>query len=290
MEKMVKVNYKLSEKGQKKSILTGGDGKVDQSFETPVTEKLLDVTKVTTDGNIILDVNIPSVRYMIKTIYPTTTGIRDIDGNCFKGVIKSVEYVEYIKSYNSFDEPQTIESILLAYNEVFEKGNELTKNMDVENKKLEQEYFERLEKVKLEYEIKRKSDEREKIKQKTKEEERKLYESEKNNWIEQHGSQYLKDCLNLDIKANREYVIERASKEFPDYEVDYNDNADWNDILSPSESIVNELKILRKNGVDSFIIWLKKPIETNYYDYDYEPKEAILIQNYLGKYNLIKVV
>ena len=54
--------------------------------------------------------------------------------------------------------------------------------------------------------------------------ERATRKQEKADWIMAYGSEYLKDCLTLDVKANLEYVVERANIEFPGYAVDYTNN------------------------------------------------------------------
>ena len=42
---MVTVTYSLSEKGQKEDIRRGGNGYSKKSFETPLTEELLEIEK-----------------------------------------------------------------------------------------------------------------------------------------------------------------------------------------------------------------------------------------------------
>lgn len=119
------------------------------------------------------------------------------------------------------------------------------------------------------------------------EQEKVTREREKADWIRQHGSQYLKDCLELEVKANKEYVIERSALEFPGYEVDYSDDAAWEEKFSPSQEALSELKKVRGLGAESEIVWLTRPINE---DYEFEPCEAVVIRNYLGKYDLIKII
>jgi len=287
--KMVKVIYWLSPEGQKKSLLIGGDGKREQTFETPATERLIKMANVSKDGELTLEVKIVKPEYIIETTYPNTTGIRVIDGNCSKKVITGItcpKHVYYNKDIE-FDEPQTIESILKAYDENEKLFAEMEKSIPEKNAELEADYKKRLEKVKAEYE----KTEAEKA---AREAEKEAREKEHAEWIRKYGSDYLKDCLELGVKANLEYVVERAAMEFPGYTVDYADSANWEDKFSPSQEALDELKMLRNAGIeDSYIVWLTKPPkvrdEDDNDDYMYfEPCEAIVIRNYLGKYDLIK--
>lgn len=285
--KMVKVVYQLSNEGQKKSILMGGDGKCEQSFETPVTERLLKMADISAAGELTLNVQISKPEYIIERSYPNTTGIREIDGNCCKEIITGVRYKSYSPWKDTFDEPQTIESILKAYDSVKELFVKMEKNIPEENKNLETEYLNKLEKIKNEHEKK----EAERV---AHENEKLAREQEKADWIRTYGSEYLKNCLDLGVKANLEYVMERAAKEFPGYTVDYVDNASWEEKFSPSADALSELKKNRSLGVESEIVWLTEPAllrkeDSNYYFEDeYEPCEAVVVRNFLGKYDLIK--
>jgi primosomal protein N' len=119
------------------------------------------------------------------------------------------------------------------------------------------------------------------------EQEKESREQERKDWILAHGSQYLKDCLELGAKANKEYVIERAATEFPGYEVDYSDDAHWEEKFSPSSEALSELKKVRGLGAESEIVWLTRPINE---DDEFEPCEAVAIRCFLGKYDLIKII
>jgi len=128
-------------------------------------------------------------------------------------------------------------------------------------------------------------------------EEKATREEEKKNWILENGSQYLKDCLELGQYAHKNYVIERAEKEFLDFTLDYEEEAKWDTKYSPSQAALNELKELRKTTADSDIVWLTKEPKTNkeyddednYYN-EFKPCEALIVRNFLGKYDLIKIV
>lgn len=291
MTKMVKVTYWLSEAGQKNSLLAGGDGKHEQVFETPATERLIKMAKVSWDGEMTLEVKIGKPRYKITNSYPKVTGIGEIDGNCCQEIITGVERPSYSYSIGMLlDEPQTIDSILAKYDAADKLFWDMEKAIPEENKKLEYNYKKRLAEVTARYE--KKQAEAVAI-----EAERVTREQEKADWIMKYGSDYLKDCLELDVKANLEYVVERANIEFPGYVVDYTNNTSWGEKFSPSKEALSELRRIRGLGVEALIVWLTSPAQVRKEDNDdceydyrdkYEPCEAVVIRNYLGKYDLAK--
>lgn len=294
MTKMVKVIYWLSKEGQKKSLLMGGDGKHEQVFETPATERLIQLANVSREGELELEVKITKPVYVYEKSFPESTGIEEIDKRCVLDTITGVRdpYYSWTNEWY-FDEPQTIESILKRYDEHEKLLEEMENAIPQENAKLKADYFKRLEEAKARYE-------EEEAKKKAREEEKRAREQEKADWIRKYGSQYLKDCLELGVKANLEYVVERAEHEFPGYTVDYADNAEWDEKFSPSQEALDELKLLREKGVESDIIWLTSPAivrnedneedECEYYyeEEKYEPREAVVIKNFLGMYTLVK--
>lgn len=115
-------------------------------------------------------------------------------------------------------------------------------------------------------------------------------EKDKIDWINQHGSDYLKRAIANGFDCQRKYVIERAAKEFPDFIVDFDDSAEWNSRSCPSEKALNEMITLKEKGYNANVVWLTR-LPNGYDDYDYydiEPCEAVVIRNYLGSYDLIK--
>lgn len=136
--------------------------------------------------------------------------------------------------------------------------------------------------------LKKIEDEKEKARQK--EEAKRVYRAERADWIKQYGSNYLKDCLELDVSANKQYIIERANLEFSDFCVDYDNDADWESRVSPSVEGLALLKELRAKypDLDSQIVWLTRPCY-NDYDHDGYPCEAVVIRNYYG-YDLIRKI
>ena len=125
--------------------------------------------------------------------------------------------------------------------------------------------------------------------------ERERLEAEKLSWIAEHGSDYLQRATALDYNCQRQYVTERATIEFPDYTVDFDDNASWNDRACPSLVALEEVERLIKAGHNAKVVWLTEPVEGikeeedyEYSEETYEASEAVVIRDYLGKYNLVR--
>lgn len=125
-------------------------------------------------------------------------------------------------------------------------------------------------------------------------------ELEKLEWIDRHGSDYLKRArLQHQYDCQRPYVFERAALEAPGYTVDWHDGAEWKSRSCPSVAALDELETMQaKNIGDVMIVWLTAPAKPERDnagddDYDYEPflpSEAVAVRNYLGKYDLVKIL
>lgn len=99
-------------------------------------------------------------------------------------------------------------------------------------------------------------------------------------WVTAHGSDYLKKAVGAGYDCQRLYVTERAAQEHPAYVVDYQDTARWNDRSCPSEAALDEA--LRVNGE---VVWLTShPADENI-----RQCEAVVIREYLGQYDLIRI-
>lgn len=122
--------------------------------------------------------------------------------------------------------------------------------------------------------------------------EKEAKEAEKTTWIAAHGSDYLKDAASLGYNCQRQYVTERAALEFPDFAADFDNNIKWNDRACPSPETLAEVKALVEAGYNALVVWLTDDGKGREYDdenwEEFEPCEAIVIRDYLGKYDLIK--
>lgn len=275
-----KVIYNLSEKGRKQSLLSGGDGKMEQVLYTEVTKEILDLpsTEVTKDGEVIVSFNSNFVTDMEIKYTNNYTGI-------------GKPYIKEVIEDVSFDNIQTVDSLISWYKDINKKIEKLNLEMDKELEIEFEKYNKSLEEYELDKEIKRLADQKAKEEREEKKEaEKKRQEKEDFNWIEQFGSEHLKDTINLGYKYKKTYVVERVKMELPGFEIDFGDDADWNERVSPSKKAIDEVKKYLDKDYNAEIIWLTRPISFDDYDYynQFEACEAIWI-NFRG-YNLLKLV
>lgn len=286
MEKKATIKYLLSEEGRKNSLLNGGDGKMQQVLEIEISERVIKLAEVDNEGNVILNIG---HRFVRSSIYEVNL---DYTINDY-GIISSKTDVVY------FDKPMTADELIL-----WEENKNAYLNSKHDELKIKSEEIITQNKIDKELKQKKKTEEAKAVddKKKLEDEERKLlvekkkqkqekYENERLQWIELKGSQYLKDAIRLGYNINRNYVIERAEYEFPDYEVDYHDNAAWDSRSNPSEEALDEVKELIEKGYDAEVVWLTSSVDDSEYGRHYfEECEAIAIRNYLRKYDLVKIM
>lgn len=288
-----KLYYLLSEAGQKDSLLNGGDGKELQIITTEATPEIIKLSKVKPNGEIKLCIN---CHVDSEGKFENTTYNLPIIGYKATESYLSGPVVEEIKKHVYFDTVQTVEQLI-----AWEKNRIST--LEASKKQAEKELIPLIAEYEKKLEEKRIHKEKEAAEQAVRdaarEAEKAFREAEKTEWIREHGSQYLKDCFDLDVKANLEYVVERAALEFPGYTVDYAETAKWDEKFSPSPEALSELKRVRATGADAKIVWLTEPaqvrkVEPAYDEYGYredekyEPCEAVVIKKFLGRYDLFK--
>lgn len=282
MSNMCKILYLLNEEGRKASLLSGGDGNRNQSINTPVTKELLDMAWVDYNGEAIVKIGYRDSgnEWLESSNVKIATEIKEeyIGEGVYKPVIKDItEVVE-------FDKPQTIEELLafeknrvLTYekslNDNKEKIKPLLLKFEEEMKVYKKEKEEKEEKLRL-----KKEEREEKIRQ---EKLKKIAEKEEDiNWIKTKGSDYLKQCLELGYNCQRKYMEERVKKEFPDFELDFDDYADWKERVSPSQEALDEVTKWLDKGFDSRIVWLTASVNGSEDDYfnNFEECEAVVIK------------
>lgn len=107
-------------------------------------------------------------------------------------------------------------------------------------------------------------------------------DAEKAAWIAEHGSEYLRKAHGAGYDCQRLYVKERGTAEFPDYVIDFENRADWHSRACPSEKALTEAL-----AVGGTVVWLTRPPFADDEGY-WEAGEAVVVREYLGKYDLIK--
>ncbi len=111
-------------------------------------------------------------------------------------------------------------------------------------------------------------------------------ETERQEWIEANGSEFLRKATDAGYDCQRRYVTERAAIEHPGATVDFGDNAAWKSRSCPSEAAL-DLAL----EIDGTVVWLTDSPRTEkrgvYEDYDFDPCEAVVVRGYLGKYDVV---
>ncbi|MDQ7789586.1 MAG: hypothetical protein RDU41_05965 [Clostridia bacterium] len=283
MTKTATITYLLSEAGRKASILAGGDGQEKQAMETPVTPELLELAYVQQDGSVYL--NIATETYTKSSIQE----IKVENRSTAPGWSWEQKYV-----VQHFDAPQTAGALIAwekARRERVEAATTHPANL-AEIARLEAEYARR-EAERNERDAKRTAEA--KAKEDAAKAKRERLDAEKAVWIEANGSDHLQRAFKLGYDCQRLYVTERAAVELPDFTVDFDDHAVWKSRSCPGEDALEIVEKLIADGHEARCVWLTYPpyklTEPDYYNpeppEEYEHREAVVIERYLGKCNLV---
>lgn len=287
LNKKARIRYLLNEEGRKKSLLSGGNGKELQEIECNATPEIIELARVDEDGNIYLDIG--------AEIYDEFVFYSIVVDYKLENSWPSCVVVEEVRGKKRFNEPQTVEQLIEWEKNRLKHIKEKKAVLEEQKKVLEKEYEEK-ERIKNE----QRQREAEELEKKKREEEEKIRQEkeqimkERKAWIEQYGSEKLKLALELGYECEKDYVYERAKKEFPDFTLDYFDNGCWEKTDNPSFEALKEVKELVDKGYNAYVA----EIETFPYDEDNDSGddnndvegEAIVISGYLGKYDLVKLV
>jgi hypothetical protein len=127
--------------------------------------------------------------------------------------------------------------------------------------------------------------------------------AEKACWIAAHGSAHLKRAVAEGYDCQRLYVLERAAIEAAEFIVDFYNGAEWRERSCPTVAALDACDAARKlvpayAGMgEPMVVWLTSParvtkIEDEYGDFEepFEPCEAAVLRDYLGKYDLVKII
>lgn len=125
---------------------------------------------------------------------------------------------------------------------------------------------------------------RERAQREEKERQRQAREADKVRWIAAHGSDYLRRAAAGGYNCQRKYALERAALEYPEYVVDFDDVAEWKARSCPSEAALDEAE-----RVGGRVVWLTTPPNKEDY-YEYPAREAVVVEDYLGAYDLVRVM
>jgi len=113
------------------------------------------------------------------------------------------------------------------------------------------------------------------------------WEADKATWIEAHGSDRLKKAHSTGYPHNRAYIQERATVELGEgWTVDTKDAYEWDRKVCPSERALGLEKTLKDKGFKAQVVWVKSDgAERD--DDAFEPFEALVVREFLGRYDVI---
>jgi len=284
----VQINYNLSNKGQKTLLLAGANGKAEQSINADITPELLNRATVYSDGRAIWNIHRAVTDAKIVGTYNFNSFRLGLDAGFYQG---HKPRIDKISDQVFFDEVQTPDS-LLVYMEnldamVVGKISELEAQLPGKMSLWEKAVAEHKEEAQAAQQREAEAKAHEKA-------ERERLEAEKVAWIAAHGSDYLKRATALEYDCQRQYVTERAAMELPDFVADFDDRAAWKSRACPSEEALTEAEQLIAAGHDARCVWLTelpyKEDRDEYHGEEFEPTEAVVIRDYLGKYDLVKIL
>lgn len=124
------------------------------------------------------------------------------------------------------------------------------------------------------------------------------FKEDMESWAAENGSTRLRAALERGYRANTTYAVERGANEFPGFWVDTAGDCEWGERTDPSEEALRlEAEIeahMTDRGLElpHRIVWLEESpraldrvLEEE--DESFEPEEAILVPDYLGRYSLV---
>jgi hypothetical protein len=270
MERKVSVKYLLSKEGQKQSLLSGGDGKGQQLALADITPEAIALASIAPDGTATIDLTDVQVDICIED-----------PGYCPPRIAQRNRF--------SFDALQTGDALVAwetnRRTRIAQKAAELQPELE----RLTIAYNERAALCAAQNaERDARRDARVEAAQKRSRAEKEAMVAEKANWIAAHGSDHLKRAYALGYDCQRKYATERAAAELPDLFLDYDDHAEWRSRSCPSEKALDEVEKLAALGYKAQVVWLTyPPYKLDYECEDFQPMEAVVILDYLGKYTLV---
>ncbi len=114
------------------------------------------------------------------------------------------------------------------------------------------------------------------------------WDGDKAIWIEAHGSDRLKKAHATGYPHNRTYTQERATVELGEgWTVDMKNACEWDRKASPSEQALNLEKMLEDKGFKAQTVWVRSDGEGRDGDDAFEPFEAVVVREFLTRYDVI---
>jgi hypothetical protein len=125
------------------------------------------------------------------------------------------------------------------------------------------------------------------------------FEGAMDAWIQERGSNRLKTSRRKRYKVTSSYARARGREELPGFWIDTAGSAEYRERVDPSaEALKIEANVeafLSGHGLElqTRVIWLTEPpsgFGDTYEEWDFEQQEAIVISNYLGRYEAFLLI
>ena len=100
-------------------------------------------------------------------------------------------------------------------------------------------------------------------------------------WIEEFGDDRLKKSQVLGYECEEAYILQRAAKEYPKFDLDYRAQSRWCNRIYPSSEAMNLLEELASDFKIVILNWSHE-VDSEDEDYVFEECEAIILEGYLG--------
>jgi hypothetical protein len=118
------------------------------------------------------------------------------------------------------------------------------------------------------------------------------------DWVAKHGSRRLKLAIEGGYRTYTSYALERSQQELPGFWVDTAEDCEWGERVDPTEEalVLEDETRQRLQEIDpqlrARIVWLTETpraldAKMEEHDFEFESQEAILIEEYLGRYLLV---
>lgn len=288
IEKYATINYLLNEKGRKDHILKGGNGMRFQSLNVEVNDTIINLAEISEYGEIEVNIGFDKNKNRkgefrtIRTDYEFTYGCDNISAVWslieFDTVMESQELIEFeakrIKELKIKEEKMLIE--VEEKKKLKEERKAEADRIRKEQERVQEKKYIEAQKEREEAYIKKRDEEEKQIRE---------WEKERDLWIKENGSNYLKDAIDLGYKIDNIYIKERANKELAQFEVDFNDYLYYEKIEEPSETAIREVKRYIELGYEAQIVTIMCGIDGMECE-----EEGIVIPKYLNRYCLVRMV
>jgi hypothetical protein len=302
----ITVEYKLSDKGQKASLLSGGNGERRQQVDASnavgdLKSRIIDLSYVQVNGDVHLKVESGMVE--IGPDFPKLVEKTDWEAGRFKyrevHTPHTRTYVPHPEGVdgNGFDAPQDLETLVAVAESLRDKRKA---HEDKRQKMLDE--FEQVANGDLHKLIEARDKHREKRReQEKKQEEQEAREAEvqakaMEDWIREHGSERLKLILEEGFLSQSMgvYRDERLAQERPGWQWDakwHNGRVDHDDVINPSLEDLQWLRQERQALQEKYPnanpeLCYGKLVDTDEYGYDDEHpvfEGTFLVDEYMNR-------